>query len=73
MIEPDVVLWGDEAIVNGQFFGNISSGSYGYDYGKAIALGYLPVDSHGNLLDQIIEIEVAGKRYPVTVDFLDFL
>lgn len=64
--DPNVMPTGNEPVFsNGTCIGQITSGNYGYNLGKYIAFGYLPLP-HTQPGTQL-EIEYLAQRYPATV------
>jgi glycine cleavage system T protein len=66
--DPEVLLYHNEPIWrDGKIVGRTTSGNYGHTLGRAIALGYVPVEAGSPpaaALDGSYEIEVAWQRYP---------
>ncbi|MEM7641030.1 MAG: FAD-dependent oxidoreductase [Pseudomonadota bacterium] len=63
--EPEPILYHNEPILMGtDVVGHVTTGSYGYTVGSAVALGYVPAEVAGEdaLASGDFAIEVAGRR-----------
>jgi heterotetrameric sarcosine oxidase gamma subunit len=68
--DPEVVAWGDEPIYrDDHLVGTLTSAAHGHTLGRGVGMGYVqcvPGASAETLLDGRYEIDVAGRRVPVT-------